>query len=536
MKATIKDGIVYSPYPKVEIPSCSVYTAMKHFLTESPEQLAVLDDHTRLTRGEFLSRLRRFAAGFQAHGVGPGDRVCVHIGNSVENLVALFSITFTGASVLLSNPMLNESELLFQVDHSDATHILTSSQWAAKARAIQEKSKVRGLFLMDGDVPGFVSISNFANKKEDDFKEVPIPDPKNTTVALYYSSGTTGHAKGVEITHYSVIAHLHQTLSLVSYDHGDVLLTWYPITYASGFTFTPVAVCAGAVCVVTNPGLSFDQLVHYINKYQVTILASIPTRLYYYVADMLRTGTKLPSVKKINVGGTVLTRAFAERIMAAFDDLRSLRNHYGMSESCGVLCSPPNGDMASGSVGFPAPMAELKFLDLDTGEKVGPRQNGELYFRIPSVAKGYYKNPELTRKFKGEDGWFRSGDIMYYDEDGRVYFVDRVKDIIKCLDQQVSSVELESLLQSHGIVADAAVVGVEDTRYGDAPAAFVVLRNSSKPPAEIAAELKALVADQTEKFKHLYGGVVFVDRLPRNTNGKVMKQQLKAMYEKCNVY
>ncbi|KAK8777528.1 hypothetical protein V5799_029127 [Amblyomma americanum] len=129
-----------------------------------------------------------------------------------------------------------------------------------------------------------------------------------------------------------------------------------------------------------------------------------------------------------------------------------------------------------------------------------------------------------------------AGDIMYYDEDGRVYFVDRVKDIIKCLDQQVSSVELESLLQSHGSVADAAVVGVQDTRYGDAPAAFVVLRNSSKPPAEIAAELKALVADQTEKFKHLYGGVVFVDRLPRNTNGKVMKQQLKAMYEKCNVY
>uniref|UniRef100_A0A023GNQ6 Putative acyl-coa synthetase n=1 Tax=Amblyomma triste TaxID=251400 RepID=A0A023GNQ6_AMBTT len=536
MKATIKDGIVYSPYPKVEIPLCSVYTAMKQFLTDSPDQLAVIDDNLRLTRGEFLSRLRRFAAGFQAHGVGPGDRVCVHIGNSVENLVALFSITFTGASVLLSNPVLNENELLFQVDHADATHILTCSQWAEKVLAVQGKSKVRGLFLMDGDAAGFVSISNFVEINENDFKEVEIADPKDTTVALFYSSGTTGHAKGMEITHYSVVANLHQTMSLVSYDPDDVLLAWYPITYASGFMFTPVAACAGAVCVITSPGLTFDQLVHYVNKYQVTTLASVPTRIYYYVADMLRTGTKLPSVKKVNVGGTVLTRAFAEKIMAAFDGLRSLRNHYGMSESCGVICSPPNGDMASGNVGFPAPMVELKFIDMDTGEKVGPRQYGELYFRIPSVVKGYYKNPELTRQLKDDDGWCRSGDIMYYDEDGRVYFVDRVKDMIKCLDQQVSSVELESLLQSHRSVADAAVVGVEDTRYGDAPAAFVVLRNTSTASTEVAEQLKSLVADQTEKFKHLYGGVVFVDRLPRNANGKVIKLQLKAMYGKYKVY
>ncbi|KAL1483517.1 hypothetical protein MTO96_050226 [Rhipicephalus appendiculatus] len=110
MKATIEDGIVYSPHPKVDIPECSVYTAMKEFLTASPEQVALVDEKMHLTRGEFFSELRRFAAGFQAHGIGLGDRVCVHLDNSVENMVALFSLTFTGASVLLSNPVLNESE------------------------------------------------------------------------------------------------------------------------------------------------------------------------------------------------------------------------------------------------------------------------------------------------------------------------------------------------------------------------------------------------------------------------------------------
>ncbi|KAH7973308.1 hypothetical protein HPB52_024116 [Rhipicephalus sanguineus] len=319
----------------------------------------------RLTRGEFFSQLRRFAAGFQAHGIGLGDRICVHVDNSVENMVALFSITFTGASVLLSNPVLNES---------------------------------------------------FADLNSDDFEEVHIDDPKGTTLALFYSSGTTGHAKGMEISHYSLVANLYMTKVLVSYQPGDVLLAWYPITYASGFMFIPVAASTGATCVIVQPGLTFEQFVYYVKKY--------------------------------------------------------------------------------------------KFIDLDTGEKVGPRQYGELYFR----------------------------DIMYYDEDGRVYFVDRMKDMIKCLDQQVSSIELEGLLQSHPSVADAAVVGVPKTKYGDAPAAFVVLRVPSSESPELAAELKEHVASKTEKFKHLYGGLVFVDRLPRNTNGKVIKHQLRLMYERSKAY
>ncbi|KAL1473664.1 hypothetical protein MTO96_021865, partial [Rhipicephalus appendiculatus] len=428
-------------------------------------------------------------------------------------------------------------ELVFQVDHADATHILTTPQYATKVTAVKEKTKVKGLFVIGGSGPGFVPVSGFAELKDDDFKEVLIEDPKGTTLAVFYSSGTTGHAKGMEISHYSLVANLHMTKVLVSYQPGDVLLAWYPITYASGFMFIPVAACAGATCVIVQPGLTFEQFVYYVNKYKVTTLASVPTRLYFYLADMVRTGTKLSSIKTINMGGTVLTETFARKILAAFDGVRSLRNHYGMSGilRCLVL-APQRVKFHQEMSAFRPPMVELKFIDLETGEKVGPRQYGELYFRIPSVMKGYYKNPELVKEFMDEDGWCRSGDIMYYDEDGRVYFVDRVKDMIKCLDQQVSSMELEGLLQSHPSVADAAVVGVPKTKYGDAPAAFVVLRDPKSASPEMAAELKEHVASKTEKFKHLYGGLVFLDRLPRNTNGKVIKRQLKLMYEKSKMY
>ncbi|XP_077539594.1 luciferin 4-monooxygenase-like isoform X3 [Haemaphysalis longicornis] len=444
MKATIKDGVVYSPYPKVDIPSCSIYEAMSKFLSRAPEQLAVVDETMKLTRGEFLSRMRRFAAGFQAHGVGLGDCVCVHLENSVDNLVALFSLTFTGASVLLSNPILNEGELLFQVQHSEATHILTTPRNAAKVLAVQKKTNVKKLFVMGEDMPGFASTSTFAEMNEKDFREVPIEDPKNTTVALFYSSGTTGDAKGMEISHQSVVANLHTQASLMQNDPDDVLLAWYPITYASGFIFIPVAACAGSTCVIVHPGLSFDEFVHIVNKYA--------------------------------------------------------------------------------------------FLDLDTGKKVGAMQYGEMFFRIPSVMKGYFKNPELTSKFKDAEGWCRSGDVMYYDEDGYVYFVDRLKDMIKCLDQQVSPCELEGILRSHKSVVDVAVVGVPDTKYGDAPAAFVVTKNSKISSAELATELKNLVAGKTEKFKHLYAGVIFIDRLPRNAAGKVLKHQLTRPYKECKVY
>ncbi|KAH9382451.1 hypothetical protein HPB48_004287 [Haemaphysalis longicornis] len=212
---------------------------------------------------------------------------------------------------------------------------------------------------------------------------------------------------------------------------------------------------------------------------------------------MMRKGKKLPSVRKISVAGTVLTEAFAEQIGAAFEGLRSMRNVYSLAESCGAVCATPYGELKPKGVGFPAPMVELKFLDLDTGKKVGPMQYGEVYFRSPSVMKGYYKNPELTREFIDSEGWCKSGDIAYYDEDGRVYFVDRIKDMIKCLDQQVSSFELESLLQSHGSIVDAAVIGVQDIKFGDAPAAFVVAKKGAGTPTEVAAKLKTFIAGKS---------------------------------------
>ncbi|XP_037520506.2 uncharacterized protein LOC119397140 [Rhipicephalus sanguineus] len=312
MKARIEDAVVYSPYPKVDIPICSVYSAISKFLSMRPEKLAVVDEQISLTRGEFLVRMKRYAAGFQAHGLGPEHRVAVHLGNSAENLTALFALTFTGASVILCNPVLNQDELLFQMSDGGASHAFTSSQLAPKVLAVSSKLQLK-------------------------------KNHGSALLLVWYDWPRKRH----EISHYSFVANLHMTGSVLTYEEkeNDVLLAWYPLTYASGFLFTIVARASAPPASRDDTGECADP----------------PSLLLVrYGAD----GHGPPSVRKLNVGGTVLTCSLADRLRAAFPGLRCLRNLYGMSESCSVLCSPPTDEISAANIGFPAPMVELKVRNL----------------------------------------------------------------------------------------------------------------------------------------------------------------------------
>lgn len=537
MKAVIKDKILYSPYPEINIPRCSLYAAMKEFLMASPEKVALIDDTTRLTRGEFFVRMQRFAAGFQSLGIGIGARVGVYLENSVDNAVALFALTFTGASILLLYPTPKHDETCFRMRHCDATHLLTSSQcWSSLSPAMKELN-LKGILMMGEAGQGFVSVSNFAELDECDFNEVTIEDPENTIVGIFYSSGTTGQAKGMELTHYALVANLHMTKLCMTYEPEDVVLPSFSLTHLSGFISIPATTCHGAPCVLVKSGFSFDQFVHYVKKYEVTTIATLPWLLHSFVESMALTGTELPSIKKITVGSAPLTKALADATLAAFRNLRSLRNPYGLCEAGGVICSPSGHEHEPGNVGFPLPMAQIKFVDVNSGELLGPNQPGELHFRTPSMINGYHKSPDLWSAMVDEEGWCKSGDMCYHDDGGQVHFVDRMKDLIKCRSKYISSFEIESILQGHEVVVDAAVVGIPAVEYDDAPAAFVVLRHPDLASRETASLLKALVAERTDDVRQqLHAGVVFIDKLPRNNNGKVMKYDLKVLYPKAKVY
>ncbi|KAG0421910.1 hypothetical protein HPB47_002232, partial [Ixodes persulcatus] len=275
----------------------------------------------------------------------------------------------------------------------------------------------------------------------------------------------------------------------MSSDDTDILLGNFPITHASGLMISMGAVLLGGVSVVASPFLSPEEICDTVNKHKITSMFLFSSRLQALVQAMKRTGTRLGSVRRIGVGGSPLSAELFEEAMSVFERAECLMNMYGLSESCSIICSPSIRGVKRVDMGFPGVMTEIRIVDVDTREKLGPNKVGELEFRNPCVMRGYYKKPEATAAFKDRDGWCHSGDLAYYDEDGRFYFVERIKEMIKCMDNQVVPAELEGLLMaSHEGIDDVAVIGLPHPVYGEAPAAVVVLNEQSKVEGHVTAE------------------------------------------------
>ncbi|KAH7953400.1 hypothetical protein HPB49_007820 [Dermacentor silvarum] len=317
MKARIEDGVVYSPFPDVEIPCCSFYEAVKRALLVDADKPILADDSVTLTKKELLSQVRRYAAGFQRHGIRPGARVCVHVSNNIDSIVAMWGCVVAGASIVLAKPSLTETK-------------------------------------------GFVSTLTFLDIDETEFQETTVEDPRECVLCILYTSGTTGLPKGVELTHYALLASL---------------------------------------------GMS-----RYLSR----------------------------------IGSTI--------------------------------------------------------VDQMTERRLGPYQTGEIRYRAPNVMKSYYKRPKETEEFFDVEGWCKSGDAGYYDEEGRIHFVQRFKEMIKCMDNQVVPAALEETLlaEHYRVLQDVCVVGIPSPKYGEAPAAAVVPRNTDdKALVDLANRIKSTIVDSS---------------------------------------
>ncbi|XP_049517474.1 LOW QUALITY PROTEIN: uncharacterized protein LOC119441677 [Dermacentor silvarum] len=533
MRARIEDGVVYSPFPAVDIPCCSFYDAAKQALLDQPEKLALADGSVAVTRGELFVLMQRYAAGFQKHGVQPGDRVCVHLANSVNNFAAMWGCVFAGASVTLARASLAARELHYQLADSDSTHILTEDAFTEKVLKAATSVKLKGFFTT-GVAGGFVSTATFPELEEALFREVPVEDPRNCVLVICYTSGTTGLPKGVVATHYAVVANMATAGPCLPWGASDVVLNAAPITHGSGFNCITFGVLLGATTVMATPGATLTRIDQLVSQYKVTAISVPPAHLRAVLAEMKSSGNPLKGVRRISIGGGVFPEAYKEA-QSAFVDFECLTNAYAMSESMGIVCSPSIHAVTGIDVGFPAPSSEIKVVDILTRKKLGPNQVGEICFRTPTVMKEYYKRPKETAEVFDQEGWCKSGDAGYYDEYGRVYIVQRLKEMIKCMDTQVVPAELEELLyEEHSeYISEVVVVGLPHPEYGQAPAAVVVLKQPSTnehQAHDIAQKIKATISDNLAVNKRLYGGVFFMETLPKTGTGKVKRS---CLVEEC---
>ncbi|XP_037573980.1 uncharacterized protein LOC119456337 [Dermacentor silvarum] len=521
----VKDRIVHSPYPNVQIPECTLYNFVAGFLRRYADSTAFIEGEETMSYAQLLKRLRQYAEGFHKHGVKRGDRFIVAVENSTDALVSILALMFSGCVACFASGPRTASELVYHVKDAEASFCLTDNANLAFITGEQSDSLFKRIFVMR-DTPGFVSVTSFRGLPEMALEELQEEDTRKALCAIAYTSGTTGEAKGVMLSQYSFVCAIESIRATKSSGSKSVLLILWNLYSVCAIRAFMSALCAGSTAVIMNPKLGSAKVIEAIKKHKVTTLCATSTPLQLLLREALNAGETLKSVNYVGSIGGTLPNSAVENMRRVFD-LRNLGHSYGLTEAAGVVTSPPHRDTTVSFLGYAQAGVLIKVVDVDTREPLPAGKWGEICVKIPSVMMGYLNKPEATKQVLDSEGWLLTGDCGYYDEEGCMYYVDRLKDTIKFRGSHVPSVELEHLIGSMAEVSEVAVVGVPSVEYQEATTAFVVPEPPATGSVDLALKIKEHVAEKTPIHVHLYGGVVFTDSLPRNGMGKVLKRELR---------
>ncbi|XP_077524747.1 uncharacterized protein LOC144136359 isoform X3 [Amblyomma americanum] len=484
-----------------------------------------IDGADTTSYAQLLSRLRQYATGFHKNGVRRGDRFIVAVDNSTDALISILALMFSGCVPCFSSGPRTTRELAYQVKDAGASFCLADIDNLASIIDEQPQCRFKKIFVTK-ETPGFVAVTSFRKLPEMALEDLREPDTKKALCAIAYTSGTTGDAKGVMVSQYSFVAAIESMKAMNCAEDKEVVIILWSLFSISAVRLFMDGLCIGATSVMVKPKLGTAKIMEAINKHKVTVVCASAAPMQRLVRDALNAGETLRSVTfACSIGGTLLESS-VEQMRRVFD-LRRLGHSYGLTEAAGVVLAPPVHDVTVAFLGYPCPGVRIKVVDVDTREALPAGKSGEICVKIPSVMMGYLNKPDATKQVLDPEGWLLSGDCGYYDEEGRVHYIDRLKDTIKCRGYHVPTGELEQVISSMAEVSEVAVVGVPCPQNQDAPLAFVVPQAPATGSAALAEKIKNHVAARTPSHMNLYGGVVFTDSLPRNEMGKVLKRELR---------
>ncbi|TML30785.1 MAG: 4-coumarate--CoA ligase family protein [Actinobacteria bacterium] len=500
--------IFTSPRPSVDVPDTSVTSFVLQRAELYAARIAVVDvtGETGYTFGELATAVRRTAAGLRARGFGKGDVLAVLAPNVPEYPIVFHAAALAGGTVVLLNPLDLADDLVSHLTEAGARLLVTVPGEVAKVTALITRTKVEEVFVL-GEADGATPFAALAtHEPAGDGAAQPAVDPARDVVALLHSSGSTGHPKGVMLTHRNLIAKALLTSLVAPTGAGEKVLAMPPFHHAFGLTMMMNASLLQGATLVTMPRFEPEAFLKAIRDHQITRLYIVPT-----IAVLL---AKSPLVDRYAMLNPEIARQVRQRLGC------HISQGYGLTEAM-VSFMQAEDPVTPGSVGRNAPNVECRIVDITTGGALGRNQRGEILVRGPHVMKGYLNDEEATRKVLEPDGFLHTGDLGYVDDDGELFIVDRIKELIKYKGQQVSPVELEAVLITHPKVADAAVIGVPDEEASEVPKGFVV----AKEPIT-AEELMAFVAERVAPYKKIRQ-IEFIDQIPRTPVGKIERRSLK---------
>ena len=504
-----------SPHPDVVIPDTTLTQLVLADANAYPERPALVDGLTgrSLSFGELRDRVRCVAAGL-SRGIGKGDVVAICAPNCPEYAVVFHAVLSLGAILTPINPAYTAHEVAFQLRDANVVLMVTVAALAAQAgEAIAITGRPIRILTID-DSRGLPTLATIAIDASPPHVSI---DPATDVAVLPYSSGTTGLAKGVMLTHRNLVANMVQ-VDILETRELSAFVGVLPFFHIYGMTVIMNVGLMRGITIVTLPRFELESFLKVLQDWPIALAHVVPPIAVLLAKHPLVDAYDLRGVKWLFSGaapfGPELTQAIRDRLNVA------VRQGYGMTETSPVAYYTPPEAQRDGKVGVLAPNTECRIVDPETGRDVGPGARGEVWLRGPQIMIGYLNNPNATAATLDGERWLRTGDIGCVDHEGYLTVVDRLKELIKVKGYQVAPAELESLLLEHPLIADVAVIPVVDADAGEVPKAVVVARGELT-----ADEVIAFVHPRVAHYKRVRI-VEFVDRIPKSPSGKILRRVL----------
>jgi len=493
---------------------------------QRPQATAQIFDDRVTTFEELDRRASRIANGLRGLDLGVQTRIA-YLGKNSDRFFELVLGAFKANVVMVSvNWRLALPEMVYIINDAGCEVLFVSREFEAHVAALREACpSLRVAIAMDG-APGLEAFDDWRERQVDDDPHLAIA-PDDDVVQLY-TSGTTGHPKGVQLTtgNYLALFRTAHAASWGDFSAGEINLACMPVFHVAGLNLGLITLAQGATSVImrdVDPG----QILDYIPRYGINNAFFVPAVMLFMLQHPAVEHTDFSSLNRLYYGASPIAEDLLRRAQARFGC--AFFQLYGLTETCGAgTCLPDDAhDPARGKLracGLPYPGIDIKVVDAD-GAAVPPGVVGEIIMRAGVVMKGYWKRPDATAAAI-RNGWFHTGDAGYLDEDGFLFIHDRLKDMIVSGGENIYPAEVENAVFGHPAVADVAVIGVPDEKWGEAVKAVVVLKSDAQASAE---DIIDYTRSRIAGYK-IPRSVDFVSALPRNPSGKILRRELREPY------
>jgi acyl-CoA synthetase (AMP-forming)/AMP-acid ligase II len=512
--------IIRSEYPDVAIVDQPIHEVVLGAAAAYGDRRALVDGVTgkAISYAELDTMTRRLAAGLAAAGVRKGDVIALHSPNTILYPVAFYAATRAGATVTTVNALYTAAELHKQLLDSKAKLLVTISPFLPVAEAAIPGTDVSEVLVLD-QAEGYRSVTELmATDAPEPVIEI---DPAEDVAVLPYSSGTTGVAKGVMLTHRNIGTNVAQCEGMLDMDDDERLIAILPFFHIYGMTVLMNLPLRLGATVVVLPKFELQQFLTVLQDHRITRAYVAPPVVLALAKHPAVDGYDLSALRHVVSAAAPLDGELGEACAKRLG-IHAVLQAYGMTElSPGTHATRADDpEPPPGSVGKLFPSTEMRIVDAEGNDA----ETGEIWIRGPQVMKGYLGRPDDTDATVDADGWLHTGDIGRMDERGYLYVIDRLKELIKYKGYQVPPAELEAVLLTDPRIADAAVIGVVDDEGNEVPKAFVVPAAGARLTADDVMEYVAQRVAPHKKVRR----VEFIETVPKAASGKILRRELRA--------